>query len=130
MLAALTIYLLMGGGGVSGPMEFWSEAAENIGVVITDEERKDQVLEVIDSMLDRSKEHNKTLDEMREQLGELTESHDVTAEQFDSFWNEYFDLDAQYSKEIIAARFSLKESLSRDEWAAIFSSASADTSKP
>jgi len=130
MIAALTIYLLMGGGGVSGPMVFWNEAADNVEVVVTDEERKDQVLEVIDSMLDRSKEHNKSLDEMREQLGDLTASHDVTVEQFDSFWSEYFDLDAQYTKDIIAARFSLTESLSREEWAAIFSSASADTSKP
>ena len=45
-------------------------------------------------------------------------------------WDEYFELDAQYTKEIIAARFSLTESLSREEWAEIFSSASADTSKP
>ena len=130
MLAALTIYLLFGGGGVSGPMVFWSEAAENIEVVVTDENRRDQALEVIDSMLDRSKEHNKTLDEMREQLGDLTASHDVTLEQFDGLWNEYFELDAQYTKEIIEARFSLKESLSREEWAATFSSASADTNKP
>jgi len=127
MIAALTIYFLMGGGGVSGPMIFWNEAAENIEVVVTDEERRDQALEVIDSMLDRSKEHNKTLDELRGQLGDLTASHDVTAEQFDSLWDEYFELDAQYTKEIIAARFSLKESLSREEWAATFSSASADT---
>ena len=130
MLAALTIYLLFGGGGVSGPMVFWSEAAENIEVVVTDEESRDQALEVIDSMLDRSKDYNKTLDELREQLGDLTVSHDVTAEQFDSLWDEYFELDAQYTKEIIAARFSLTESLSREEWAEIFSSASADTSKP
>ena len=130
MIAALTIYFLMGGGGVSGPMVFWNEAADNVEVVVTDEERRDQALEVIDSMLDRSKEHNKTLDELREQLGDLTVSHDVTAEQFDSLWDEYFELDAQYTKEIIAARFSLTESLSREEWAEIFSSASADTSKP
>lgn len=130
MLAALVVYLMFGGGGVSGPMIFMNEAADNIEVVVTDAERKDQALEVIDAMLDRSKEHNKTFDKMRDQLGDLTASHDVTAEQIDTLWNEYFALDAQYAKEIIEARFSLKESLSREEWAAIFSSVSADTNKP
>jgi len=130
MLAALVVYLMFGGGGVSGPMVFMNEAADNIEVVVTDAERQDQLLEVIDSMLDRSKEHNKTLDKMRKQLGELSASHDVVAEQFDTLWNEYFELDAQYAKEVIEARFSLKESLSREEWAAIFSSVSANTNKP
>jgi hypothetical protein len=32
-------------------------------------------------------------------------------------------------KDIIEARFSLKDSLSREEWTALFSSVSADTNK-
>jgi hypothetical protein len=57
-------------------------------------------------------------------------TQNVGAEQFNSVWNEYFALDAQYTKELIEARFSLKESLSREAWAAIFSSVSADTNTP
>jgi hypothetical protein len=105
-------------------------AAENIEVVVVDEERRDQALEIVDSMVDRGKDHYKALDNMREQLADLVENHDVSVAELDAFWGEYFELDAQFSKDIIEARFSLKDSLSREEWTAIFSSASADTNKP
>ena len=130
MLAALVVYFLLGGGGASGPMLYMDAASERIEVAVTDEERKDTALELVDSMLDRSKDHNKALDGMREQLGDLVESYDVTEAELDALWDDYFDLDAQYTKEIIEMRFSLKDSLSREEWGAVFSAVSADTNTP
>ena len=130
MLAALVAYLILGGGGAaSGPMIFMNTAAENIEVMVVDEERRDQALEIVDAMLDRGKDHYKGLDNMREQLADLIENHDVSVAELDAFWAEYFELDAQFTADIIDARFSLKDSLSREEWTAIFSSSSAETNK-
>ena len=130
MLAALVLYFMMGGGGVTGTMIFMNEAAESVEVVVTDEERKDQALAVLDSMLDRTKDHNKELDDMREQLLDVLASHDVTEAQLDTVWNDYFSLDEQYTEEMIASRFELKDSLTREEWSEVFPSAFAETSKP
>lgn len=130
MLAALVVYLMMSGGGASGPMLYMDAAAENIETHVLDEARRDEALEVVDAMLDRSKDHLKTLDGMREQLGDLLSNHAVTAEELDGLWNNYFELDAQYSSDIIDKRFELKNSLTREEWSATFSSASEGANKP
>ena len=129
MLAALVVYLMMGGGGASGPMLYMDAAAENIETHVLDEARQEEALETVESMLDRSKDHLKTLDDMREQLSDMLSKHAVTAEDLDALWNDYFELDAQYSNDIIDKRFELKNSLTREEWTAIFSCAPQDTNK-
>ena len=130
MLAALVVYFFLGGGGASGPMLYMEAAGENIEVAVLDEERRDRAGDVVESMLDRSKDHNKALDDLRGRLADVVDRHDVTAHDIDILWNEYFELDAQYSKEIIDLRFDLKDELTRDEWSAVFPAASSDTNTP
>ena len=129
MLAALVVYFFLGGGGASGPMLYMQAAAENIDVAVLDEVRRERAATVVESMLDRSKDHNKALDDLRGRLADVVSRHDVTADEIDALWVEYFESDAQYSDEIIDLRFDLKDELTREEWTAIFSSAPQDTNK-
>ena len=130
MLVALIAYLTLAGGGATGPMLYINAAAEKIEVVVVDEARQEQALLTIESMLGRGKQNNKALDGLRGQLAEAVSRRDVVGHEIDAIWDEYFELDAQYSHEIIELRFQLRDQLTREEWAAVFSGDGAGASKP
>lgn len=120
MLIALYTIFVLGGGGSFGPMIFIDQAMDNTKTVIVDKDRQKEVTASLKAMKSRAKDYSSDMKKNIKGLSPTSNPHEENAAELEAFWAEVFELNAQYSNDIIDMRFELRDQLSREEWEGMF----------
>jgi len=119
MLIALFTLLFLGGHPHT-LIQYLNVYQDRVEMVITDEGRRDQAMNVLKAFEESTKNRNEEILETAEQLGKAMGDRNSMAADIDVIWNQYFeDVDAFHSL-LVDSRFELRQYVNRDEWQAIF----------
>jgi hypothetical protein len=121
MLIALMTILFLGGGAAPGFLEYIADSRDQVKDVMEEGEQRDQALDTLKSMKDRAKEFSKLGKHTAKNLGELLESGEASEQEINATWSAHFDNYDRFNNDMMDLRFELKKSVSRDEWAQVFS---------
>jgi 16S rRNA C1402 N4-methylase RsmH len=123
MLIALLAAFLLGGGGASGAILTPSSAkaiGKSIEATVQDGERLEAASVTVKDLRAEVKAFDKTFAKSGKALAKLYKNHGATAEQMKGVLD---DLNGEWSTaqaRAIELRFELKDSLTAEEWQAIF----------
>ena len=120
MLIAIMTILFLGGSGVFGPIAFVDEAIDNAKIAISDDDHRKATVAELKAINKRSKEYMKAVKGLGKDLNSYFSEHEVDNEEIEATWNSIFELNEEYSRDIIEMRFELRDQLSREEWRALF----------
>ena len=120
MLIALYTIFFLGGGGTFGPMDFIDEALDNTKSAIVDDDRRKEATASLKTMKARTKQHKKAIKGLSKELGSSMSEHEVANEEIDAFWDHFFDLNSEYTRDIVEIRFELRDQVTREEWELMF----------
>lgn len=120
MLIAIMTILFLGGSGVFGPIAFVDEAIDNARIAISDDDHRKATVAELKAINKRSKEYMKTVKGLGKDLNSYFSEHEVANEEIEAAWTSIFELNDEYSRDIIEMRFELRDQLSREEWQALF----------
>ena len=124
MLIALFTLFLLGGGLSDGSTAFLIYIAENresIESVVTDDVRRGEALAILNTMDDRAGHYNEQLKKASEKLGVLVRDREDHSVEIAGILSRHREYTEAYGSEIVDLRFELKSTISRKEWAQIFS---------
>jgi ABC-type transporter Mla subunit MlaD len=119
MIVGLIALLFLGGDAhpLIAYVDVYQDRLEN---VVTDEGRLEQAKNVFKEFTDRTKARDKEVSETAKQLGKTIGAKNSTAAEIDAVWGQYYqDIDAYHSM-MVDTRSELKQTLTRDEWQAIY----------
>jgi hypothetical protein len=120
MLIALFTLLFLGSGGGADLLINFDEVKENAKTEITDEERRDQALDVFKAVESERKDFSKKLADHSEAIEEIFESHAASEAEADAIWNDmYSDLEEHHGQ-LLDKREELKTYVTESEWSAMF----------
>ena len=120
MLIALFTLLILGGSSTS-LLDYIADTRDSVKTVMVKDERQKEALNTLKAMKKRASAHNKQAGKAAKGLDKVFRDQAVIAAEIDAIWDTYFTLVDQYNHDMIKLRFELKEHISREEWAAIFS---------
>lgn len=120
MLIALYTIFILGGGGTFGPMVFIDEALDNTKTAIVDDDRRKEAIVTLKAMKSRTKQHTKAIKGLSKDMDSSMGGHEFADEEIDAIWDRYFDLNTEYSKDIVEIRFQLRNQVTREDWEAMF----------
>ena len=120
MLIALFTIFILGGGGPFGPMVFIDDALENVESAIVEDDRRKETTATLKVMNKRSKEYTKAIRGLAKESPSEFSKHDGSDEEIEAFWGQFFELNSEYTNDLVEMRFELRDQLSRDEWEALF----------
>jgi len=119
MLVALFTLLFLGG-NPHPLIPYLNVYQDRVEMVIADEGRRDQTMNVLKAFEESTKDRNEEILETAKQLGKAMGDRNSMAADIDVIWNQYFeDVDAFHSL-LVDSRFELRQYVNRDEWQAIF----------
>ena len=124
MLIALFTLFLLGGGSsdsTSAFLIFIAENRETIESVVVDDARRGEALAILTTMDERAGDYSEELKEASEELGELVRGREDHSAEIAGILARHLAYTGTYSSDILDLRFELKDSISREEWAQIFS---------
>lgn len=120
-MAVLITYLyLTYGGGSPEFLNFIAERIDAVKAVIVEDERQKAAINILELMQERSKEHNKQVNEIDEEINNLIENRDAELADITAVSDSDFEHIQSYSSDILDLRFQLKELVTREEWADIY----------
>ena len=119
MLITLITIMLLGGGPV-GLLDIGAVKKEIKSVMANTEQRK-AALKTLKAAEKRGKAQNKFTKNTSKRLGKALSDHDVVLADVDAIWSEYHNASMQSYRDMVDLRFELKQHISRDDWATIFS---------
>ncbi len=120
MLVALFTMWLLGGSSTS-LLDYIADTRDSVKTVMVKDERQKEALSTLRAIKKRARAHNKQAGKAAKSLNKAFRDHAVTTAEIDTIWGIYFTEVDQYNHDMIKLRFELKEHISREEWAAIFS---------
>jgi len=120
MLIALYTIFILSGGGTFGPMVFIDEALDNTRTAIVDDDRRKEAIVTLKAMKSRTRQYTKAIKAVSKDMDSSMGGHEFADEEIDAIWDRYFDLNTEYSKDIVEIRFQLRDQITREEWEAIF----------
>ena len=123
LIALFTLFLLAGGSSDSTTafLVFIAENRETINSVMTDDVRRKEAQTILNAMDERAGQYNERLKEASEELGELVRDRENHGVEIAGILARHLEYTEAYSSDIIDLRFELKGTISREEWAQIFS---------
>jgi hypothetical protein len=119
MLAALLTLLLLGGGS-AGLASAIADTQKDIKQVVVDESRRDDALTVVKNLKARSKSYEKFLKSGSKQMRAALSGAGVTEADVDATWEQLYQARQDFERDLIDARFELRELVTRDEWQQLF----------
>ena len=122
MLIALYTIFVLGGGGTFGPMEFIDEGLDNAKSAIVDDDRRKKAIATLKTMKARTKQHTKAIKGLSKELTSGVSRREIANEEIDANWDRFFELNSEYSRDIVEIRFQLRDQLTREEWEGVFPS--------
>ena len=120
MLIALFTILFLGG-TPSGLLVEISDIQDNIKLVMPKNDQRKAALGVLKQMENATKGQNKQVGKSSKQLTKAFSDRDFDSDEIDQMWDQYHEARGNFQMEMIDLRFELKEHISREEWAEIFS---------
>ena len=119
LIALLTILFL--GGTPTALMGEISIVQDSVKLVMPKNDERKAALSVLKQMEKATKTQNKQVSKSSKQLANALADHEFDAVEIDRMWSEYHQARGNFQMELIDLRFELKEHISREEWADIFS---------
>ena len=119
MLIALFTILLLGGGSL-GALEYIGDTRGAVKIVVPKGDSQKSALSTLKVMKKRTSAHSKVLKGTMKELERAFSDHDTTVDDLDAIWGEFFVEMNRHNIDMLDLRFELKESISREEWQAIF----------
>ena len=123
MIAALIAVLFLGGGIENAVLDYVAYMRGSVKEVVVDEERQAVARATVQEMQKLTSAHSKANQKaFKTLLGEVSEM-ETDVEIVDALWEDHFRAVETYNEQMIDLRFELRDSLTREEWQAIFSGA-------
>ncbi len=123
MLIAIvgTLFLVLSGPSFGIPYEqAIKEMRDAVKISVVDRDRTKDLLDLVDQMEDGVKEYNEQVNESAEALSELISKYEAKPEELQASLDQLDDIRMKAQRNLVKLRFGMKESLSRDEWGAVF----------
>lgn len=119
MLIALISVLLFGGGGSDGLLDF-DMIEKQIESVMTDTNEREVALEAWRATEEKHEAYNQLVQDRIKQTKNLLADPTIEFVELDAIWEEYINATRKWHRDMIEARFELKQHMSREEWTKIF----------
>ena len=119
MLIALITVMLLGGGG-GGLLDLGAIKKEIKSFMASTEQRK-AALDLVKAGEKSAKAQSKLTNQTAKRIGKAVADHEVDLADVDAIWTEYHNATMKHHRELVELRFQLKQHISPEEWAAIFS---------
>ncbi len=123
MLIAIyaTLQLVLSGPSFGLPYEqVVKELRNTVKMSIPDRDRTKDLLTLVDQMADGVKEHNEQVNESAKALSELISKYEAEPEELQAALDHLDDIRMTTQGKLVELRFGMRESMSRDEWGAVF----------
>ncbi len=120
MLIALFTVLLLGGSS-SFVFDFVADTRDNIKIVVPQGERQKAAIDTLKAMKKIEKAYRKHLKAAGKDLYKALDLPDDVESEIDAVWTAHFTEVQRRNDEMLDLRFELREQLTREEWAEIFS---------
>jgi len=119
-MAILITYLILGGGS-SAFLDYIADSKDAVKTVVVEDERQEEALNILKSMKSRSKEHSKEVGKTSKEIGKLMEGRDADTAEIAALADRNFESTESFNSDILDLRFELKNHVTREEWAQVFS---------
>ena len=119
MLVALLTILLLGGSS-TGVLEYIGDTRDAVKNVMPKGDARKAALSTLKAMKKRTSAHNKTAKRAAKEIAKAFVDHETVADTLDTIWAGYFVQVNKRDADMLDLRFELRESISREEWEAIF----------
>ena len=119
MLAALITLLLLGGGS-TGLASAIADTQKDIKQVVVDESRRNDALTIVKNLKARSKTYEKSLKSGWKQTRTALAGAGASEADVDAAWKQLYQTRQDFERDVIDARFELRELVARDEWQQLF----------
>ena len=120
MLIALYTIFFLGGGSTFGPMDFIDEALDNTNSAIVDDDRRKEATASLKTMKTRTKQHTKAIKGLSKEFDSNMSEHEFADEEIDAIWDHFFDLNSEYTRDVVEIRFEFRDQVTREEWELMF----------
>ena len=120
MIAALITILILGGGVESAVLDYVKYIRGTVADVVADDDRKAEARSILDDAKKLTKDHARTNETAFESLLAETGSIDADVTTIESLWEDHHQAVKNYNEQMIDLRFRLRDTLTRDEWEALF----------
>ena len=124
MLVALITILFLGGGIEDAVLDYVKYTRGNVKEIVADNERQSDAQATLKEMKKLTKDYAKSNRKTFKSLLSAMDSMDVEIDVVDSIWSDYAQSVDAYNAQMIDLRFRLRDSLTREEWQAIFANSS------
>jgi hypothetical protein len=118
LIALFTIFILGGGGGLIGDIK---EVRKDVKAVMEKSDERDAALITLKQMEKLTNQRDKNLKKYLKQFLATVSDHEYKISDLDQLWDEYRGTRSNFNREFIELRFELKEHISREDWARVFS---------
>ena len=98
-----------------------SDVQDSIKVVMPKNDQRKAAQGILKQLEKATKAQNKQVGKSSKQLNKALADHEFDASEIDRMWSEYHETRKSFQMKMIDLRFELKEHISREEWAEIFS---------
>ncbi len=125
MLIAIyaTLQLVLSGPSFGLPYEqVVKELRNTVKMSIPDRDRTKDLLTLVDQMENGVKEYNKQVNESAKAISGLISKYEAEPEELQAALDQLDDIRMTAQGKLVKLRFGMKESMSRDEWSAVFES--------
>jgi hypothetical protein len=120
MLVALITNLFLGGGIEHAVLDYVKYIRGSVDDVVADEDRQSAAQATLREMGALTKEHTKANQKAFESLLSEIGEYDQDTGDTEPLWADYTQSVDAYNERMIDLRFELRDTLTRDEWAALF----------
>ena len=120
MLVATLIALLFLGSGAGLMLDGIDEMEDNIKSQIQNEDTRKAALAIVDRMEDTTKDYADADSDGEKDLLKLIQRYETTTAELQSSLDASYDQRVQYQQKMLALRFELKNTMSREQWDKVF----------
>jgi uncharacterized protein YnzC (UPF0291/DUF896 family) len=120
MLVALITILFLGGGIDDAVLDYVKYTRGNVKEIVADNERQSDAQATLKEMKKLTKDYAKSNRKTFKSLLSAMDTVDAETVVIDSIWSDYAESVDSYNAQMIDLRFELRDSLTREEWQAIF----------
>ncbi len=118
LIVLFTILILGGGGGLVGDVK---QVGKDIKTLMEKGDERKAALSTLKQMEKLTKRRDKNFKKVRKQMLSTISDHDYEVSYLDQLWSDYKGTRSEFHREFVELRFELKEHISREDWAKIFS---------
>jgi hypothetical protein len=120
MLIATLVALLFLGSGANMMLDGIDQIKDDIKSRIVDENTRNDAFEVVKKLEDIAKDYAKSDSDDEKELLKLIQDYETTTTELKNNMDASYRSRLDYQKKMLAQRFELKDTLSREQWAKVF----------